>query len=99
MVNNFLLSLLILKVNFSLPADDLSLVAVITLPPKPQFTEITTVFYIGLISSYIFLQIFPRSPFLGALIFHSDTQARLQFWDTEDGWQISRGRPTKKCST
>ena len=46
MVDNFPLSLLILNVSYSLSTDDLALVTVLTLSPKPYFTEVTTVFYI-----------------------------------------------------
>ena len=49
MVNNFPLLLLIFKVNFSFSADDLASVTVITSPPKPLITEITTAVYINLI--------------------------------------------------
>ena len=82
MVKNFPLSLLIFNVNFSLSADDLALVTVITPPAKSYLTEITTVFYINPIHAIFSSKLSTIIAFLGPKFFHSDTQARLQFWDT-----------------
>ena len=88
MVNNFPLSHVIFKVNFPLSNDPLALVSekrqqqrhntgLSLKSPRPSsFIEFI---------SHILLRIFYSSWLFNAQIFHSDTQAKLQFWDTAKG--------------
>ena len=75
MVNNFPLSLLIFKVNFSLSTDDLALVIVVTPPPRNHHSFLRN-------SNFIphFPPNFPLSPSFWSPNF--PPRARLQFWDT-----------------
>ena len=50
-------------------------------------------------SCHIFIQIFHSHSLFGARIFHSDTQAKLQFWDTEyQTTAITISRMTEKTT-
>ena len=85
MVNNFPLSHVIFKVNFPLSNDPLALVSEkhqqqrhntglsLKSPRLSSFIEFI---------SHVLLRIFHSSWLFNAQIFHSDTQAKLQFWDT-----------------
>ena len=87
MVNNFPLSHVIFKVNFPLSNDPLALVSAkrqqqrhnTGLSLKLKLTRLSS--FIEFIS-HILLQVFHSSRLFNAQIFHSDTQAKLQFWDT-----------------
>ena len=85
MVNNFSLSHVIFKVNFPHSNDPLALVSEkrqqqchntglsLKSPRLSSFIEFI---------SHILLRIFHSSWLFNAQIFHPDTQAKLQFWDT-----------------
>ena len=84
-VNNFPLSHVIFKVNFPLSNDPLALVSAKRQQQRHntglslKSTQLSS--FIGLIS-HILLRVFPSSWLFNAQIFHSDTQAKLYFWDT-----------------
>ena len=83
MVDNLPLSLLIFKINIPPSADALTLVIAVHIQQCYNM-EITKVLQITLLKIAHFAPNFPLS--LSARIFHSDSQAKLQFLDTGLTW-------------
>ena len=91
-MDNFPLSLLLLKVNFSLSADALKLVTAKTPVRAIPTTEITMSFHINQFHIHNFAPNFPLTLSFWGPNFPLDTQARLQLWDAGTHLPESRRR-------